>query len=101
MEPKAKGTENQQPVQPVAGEVLGERARWRGVAYSGAAFAPSDRTYAGINPRTLNYTHRADSGRFPGAFSGGALANLVPLVLAAMWESAFVREAGPLSTWSN
>jgi hypothetical protein len=99
MEPKAKRTE--QPAPAVTGEVLGDRAAWRGVAYTGAAFAPSDRTYAGVNPRTLNYAHRADSGKFPGAFSGGALANLVPLVLAAMWEAAFVREAGPLSTWSN
>lgn len=101
MEPKAKRTEPQPIEATRTEEVLGERARWCGVAYSGAAFAPSDRTYAGVNPRTLNYTHRSDSGRFPAAFSGGALANLVPLVLSAMWESAFAREAGPLSSWSN
>ena len=81
--------------------LLGERARWRSVAYNGAAHAPSDRTYGGVNPRTMNYTHRADSGEFPGSLTNGALANLVPLVLSAMWESAFAREAGPLSTWSN
>lgn len=100
MEPRTERTDEQVEMAKDA-RILGERARWRSVAYNGAAFAPSDRSYAGVNPRTLNYTHRADSGHFPGAFSGGALANLVPLVLAAMWESAFVREAGPLSTWSN
>ena len=98
MEPTTEGAEMQQQRD---GHLLGDRARWGGVAYVGSAFAPSDRTYAGINPRTLNYTHRADSGVFPGAFSGGQLANLVPLVLASMWETSFAREKGPLSTWSN
>ncbi|MHB8511180.1 MAG: hypothetical protein ACYDCC_03270 [Actinomycetota bacterium] len=97
MEPRIEGQATQKPDT----HVLGERARWGGVAYTGAAFAPSERTYGGINPRTLNYTHRADSGIFPGAFTGAHLANLVPLVLASMWEAAFAREAGALSTWSN
>ena len=80
---------------------LGGKARWGSVAYTGTAFAPSDRTYGGVNSRILNYTHRADSGDHPAAFSRGQLANLVPLILSAMWEAAFAQEAGPLSTWSN
>lgn len=82
-------------------EVLGSRARWGRVAYTGAVFAPSERTYEGINVRNMNYTTRADSGNFPGSSSHSELGNLIPLVLSAMWESAFAREAGPLSTWSN
>lgn len=80
---------------------LGEKASWGAVAYTGTAFAPSDRTYEGVNSRILNYTHRADSGDYPSAFARGQLANLVPLILSAMWEAAFVKEAGLLSTWSN
>jgi hypothetical protein len=82
-------------------DALGAKARWGSVAYTGTAFAPSDRTYEGVNSRVLNYTHRADSGEYPSAFSRGQLANLVPLILSAMWEAAFAKEAGPLSTWSN
>ena len=40
-----------------------------------------------------------DSGR-----SGPAkapLANLYPLIAAALYETAFAREAGPLATWRN
>lgn len=83
------------------GSALGEVASWGSVGYAGRAFAPSDQTYAGVSAGRLNYTHRADSGEFPKAFCGGELANLVPLVLSSMWESAFALEAGPLTTWSN
>jgi hypothetical protein len=81
--------------------VLGAVASWGAVGYAGRAFAPSDHTYGGVSAGHMNYTHRADSGDYPMAFSGGALANLVPLVLSSMWESAFALEAGPLTTWSN
>jgi hypothetical protein len=83
-------------------KVLGELAAWGAVGYTGRAFAPAASTYEGIDPASLNYTHRADSGEHPTVRSPrGALANLVPLMLAAQWESGFAREAGPLSTWSN
>lgn len=80
---------------------LGEVASWGSVGYVGRAFAPSDQTYPGVSAGRINYTHRADSGDHPAAFCGGQLANLVPLVLSSMWESAFALEAGPLTTWGN
>lgn len=83
-------------------KVLGELATWGSVGYTGRAVAPAASTYEGVDPAALNYTHRADSGAHPTPRSGrAALANLVPLMLAAQWESGFAREAGPLSTWSN
>jgi hypothetical protein len=83
-------------------QVLGELATWGSVGYTGRAFAPAASTYEGIDPATLNYTHRADSGDYPTPRTGrAALANLVPLMLAAQWEAGFAREAGPLNTWSN
>jgi hypothetical protein len=82
--------------------VLGDQARWGRVGYAGEAFAPAEGTYAGISVTGLNYTHRNDSGRYPTpAGRTAALANLMPMVLGAMWEAAFALEAGPLSTWSN
>jgi hypothetical protein len=84
------------------GKALGNQARWGRVGYAGDAFAPAEGTYAGVTATGLNYTHVNDSGLCPMPFGrDGALANLMPMVLGAMWESAFAMEAGPLSTWSN
>jgi hypothetical protein len=83
-------------------KTLGDQALWGRVGYAGEAFAPAEGTYAGVSATGLNYTHIADSGRHPmPGTRGAALANLMPLVLGAMWEAAFALEAGPLSTWSN
>jgi hypothetical protein len=78
--------------------LLGERARWGRVGYAGAAFAPARGTYLGTCAIRVWLTSIADSGRGPDRVS---LANLYPLVAAALYELAFAREAGPLSTWSN
>jgi len=78
--------------------VLGERARWGRVGYAGAAFAPAQQTYKGTSATRLHLTSIADSGRSP---DRAYIANLYPLVAAALYELAFAREAGPLSTWSN
>lgn len=79
--------------------VLGERARWGAVGYTGEAFAPVEGTYAGIDTATLNYTTHEDTGLHP---RGGAeLRNLYPLIAAALYEVGFSWEAGPLDTWSN
>jgi hypothetical protein len=79
--------------------ILGSRALWGWVGYAGEAFAPADGTYAGIDALALAYTTLADSGTHPR--SGGALANLYPLVAAALYEAGFAWEAGPLSSWNN
>ncbi|HJR18782.1 MAG TPA: hypothetical protein VJ922_03595 [Actinomycetota bacterium] len=87
-----------------AGEksALGNQAVWGRVGYAGDAFAPAEGTYAGVTASGLNYTHINDSGLPPMPSQKGApLANLMPMILGAMWEAAFAREAGPLSTWSN
>ena len=85
-----------------AAKVLGELAAWGKVGYTGRAFAPAAQTYDGVDNATLNYTHRADSGTHPLPSTGRSdLANLIPLIHASLWEAAFAREAGPLSTWSN
>src|SRR5688572_4046885 len=73
---------------------LGDQAVWGRVGYAGDAFAPAEGTYAGITATGLNYTHVNDSGRSPMPGAGGALANLMPMVLGAMWEAAFAMEAG-------
>jgi len=78
--------------------LLGERARWGRVGYAGAAFAPAQGTYRGTCATRVNLTSIADSGRGP---EREGLANLYPLVAAALYELAFAREAGPLSTWRN
>ena len=85
-----------------SGKTLGDQAVWGRVGYAGDAFAPAEGTYAGVSATGLNYTHVNDSGLppMPGS-KGAALANLMPMVLGAMWEAAFAIEAGPLSTWSN
>jgi hypothetical protein len=80
-------------------EVLGAKAAWGAVGYTGEAFAPARRTYAGVDGVRLNYTTVADSGRF--AEGGSAIANLYPLLAAALYEAGFAREAGPLTTWSS
>lgn len=78
---------------------LGTRAVWNRVGYAGEAFAPAEGTYEGVNTIALAWTTVADSGLHPRG--GRGLANLYPLVAAAMYEAAFAHEAGPLSTWSN
>jgi hypothetical protein len=81
---------------------LGNQAVWGRVGYAGEAFAPAEGTYAGVTASGLNYTHVNDSGLTPMPGTKGApLANLMPMILGAMWEAAFAAEAGPLSTWSN
>lgn len=83
-------------------KALGDQAVWGKVGYAGEAFAPAEGTYAGVTATGLNYTHVNDSGLPPMPGSRvAALANLMPIVLGAMWEAAFAMEAGPLSTWSN
>jgi hypothetical protein len=79
--------------------ILGDKALWGWVGYAGEAFAPLDGTYAGVDPLSLAYTTVEDSGAHPR--SGAALANLFPLIAAALYEAGFAREAGPLTTWSN
>jgi hypothetical protein len=80
-------------------EVLGSKALWRSVGYTGEAFAPAEGTYAGIDAVNLRYTTTQDSGAHP--TTGPALGNLYPLVAAALYETGFAWEAGPLDTWSN
>lgn len=78
---------------------IGDRCASGMVGYAGAPHAPHPLTYAGVDVRTLAYTTVEDSGRHPRR--GAGLANLYPLIAAALYEVAFAREAGPLSTWSN
>lgn len=81
--------------------VLGERAVWGSVGYAGDAHAPVADTYRGIDALGLAYTTVEDSGDYPLPGEGSPLANLRPLVMAAMYEVGFAWEAGPLTTWSN
>lgn len=78
--------------------LLGEKAQHGQVGYTGRAFAPAKETYLGIDPAHLAYTTTEDSGAYP---RGKALANLQPLIAAALYEVAFACEAGPLDTWKN
>ncbi|MEX2556151.1 MAG: hypothetical protein WEB06_11010 [Actinomycetota bacterium] len=80
------------------GDVLGAKAAWGRVGYAGEAFAPARGTYLIGDAMELGYTTVQDSGRHPRR--GPELANLDPLVAAALYEG-FAAEAGPLSTWSN
>jgi hypothetical protein len=82
-------------------QVLGDRARWGKVGYAGAAHAPAAETYPGIDALSLRYTTTEDSGRYPVSGSGAELANLVPLIMAALYDVGFAWEAGPLTSWSN
>lgn len=84
-----------------AERVLGNRALWGRVGYTGDAHAPAQGTYAGIDALGLNYTTTQDSGDFPRPGEGSPLSNLTPLVMAALYEVGFAWEAGPLTTWSN
>jgi hypothetical protein len=81
------------------GGILGERARWGRVGYSGTAFAPAPGTYRGINATRVKLSTVADSGRFQSQKS--TLVNLYPLAAAALYEVAFASELGPLATWNN
>jgi hypothetical protein len=84
-----------------SGKLFGTVGAWGQVGYVGDVFAPSSKTYAGVDPKSVNYTHRADSGDFPAPIAGGSLTHVLPLILGALWEAAFAIEAGPLSTWGN
>ena len=81
--------------------LLGDRAVWGSVGYSGDAHAPAEGTYAGIDAVRVAYTTIADSGPHPLPGHGAPLANLAPLIIAALYDAGFAFEAGPLSTWSN
>ncbi|MCA1831359.1 MAG: hypothetical protein ABR548_13085 [Actinomycetota bacterium] len=85
------------------GKALGKRALWGRVGYVGEAFAAADGTYPGVNISPLNFVTKQDAGSAPMAHAHpAAYGNLIPLVLAAMWETSFAKESGkPLSTWSN
>lgn len=78
---------------------LGAKAVSGRVGYDGDAFAPAPETYRLIDVVGLRYTTVQDTGIVP--TSGRALANLYPLVAAALYEAGFALEAGPLTTWSN
>lgn len=82
-------------------QVLGDKAQWGQVGYTGDAHAPSQGTYPGIDAIGLMYTTVQDSGSHPMPGPGAELANLVPLMMAALYEVGFAWEAGPLTTWSN
>ena len=82
-------------------QVLGTRALWGKVGYAGEAYAPSEGTYPGIDAIGLLWTTVADSGTHPMPGSGAELANLTPLVMAALYDIGFAWEAGPLTSWSN
>ena len=85
------------------GKALGKRALWGRVGYVGEAFAAIDGTYPGVKISPLNYVTKADAGVGPMANAHpSSYGNLIPLVLAALWEASFAHECGkPLSTWSN
>jgi hypothetical protein len=72
------------------------------VRYAGNAFAPAACTYVAADMRAFPFSTQADGGYEPSAVARIAgLGALAPLAIAALWESAFAYEAGPLSTWSN
>ena len=78
---------------------LGSRARWGRVGYEGVGFAPAVGTYPAITGTRPRITTVQDSGRAGEARAG--MANLYPLLAAALYETGFALEAGPLSTWRN
>ena len=82
-------------------QLLGSRAFWGRVGYTGEAHAPVEGTYPGIDAVALRYTTVNDSGPHPMPGEGAQLANLVPLVMAALYDVGFAWEAGPLTSWSN
>lgn len=81
--------------------LLGEKAFWGRVGYTGKAYAPAPGTYLGIDALGLRYTTVQDSGEYPLPGDGAPLANLRPLITAALYEVGFAWEAGPLTSWSN
>lgn len=84
-----------------AEQVLGNRARWGKVGYTGDAYAAAEGTYAGVDAHALRYTTIQDSGAHPMPGEGAPLANLTPLIMAALNDVGFAWEAGPLTSWSN
>jgi hypothetical protein len=82
-------------------QVLGSKAFWGRVGYTGDAHAPVEGTYPGIDAVSLLYTSVQDSGSHPMPGDGAQLANLVPLMMAALYDVGFAWEAGPLTSWSN
>ena len=90
-EPGARGTSH--------ASILGSRAVWGRVGYTGRAFAPARETYDSVNAGRARLTTVQDSGRARRVKA--PLANLYPLIAAALYEAAFASEAGPLTTWLN
>lgn len=84
-----------------AEQVLGNRARWGKVGYTGDAYVAVEGTYPGIDAHGLRYTTLQDSGAHPMPGDGAPLANLTPLIMAALHDVGFAWEAGPLASWSN
>ncbi|HEX9775034.1 MAG TPA: hypothetical protein VGB83_05595 [Actinomycetota bacterium] len=82
-------------------QVLGDKAQWGFVGYAGEAHMPANGTYPGIDAMSLRYTTQHDSGAYPMPGERSPLANLTPLIMAALNDVGFAWEAGPLSTWSN
>jgi hypothetical protein len=84
-------------------EQAAKRALWGRVGYVGEAFAALDGTYEGVRIAPLNFMTQEDGGELaPARAHPAQFGNLAPLIMAALWEAAFVREACvPLSTWSN
>ena len=66
------------------------------IGYQGEGFAPAPGTYLGINP--FGFFSLEDTGITEPT---PALRALAPLIAAALYETGFAWEAGPLSTWSN
>lgn len=79
------------------------RALWGRVGYVGEAFAAVDGTYSGVRVAPLNFMTDQDAGDSGlGRTHPATFVNLVPLMMAALWEAAFAHEiGGPLSTWMN
>ena len=82
-------------------QLLGDRAFWGKVGYTGDAHAPVTGTYPGIDALGLSWTTVQDSGNHPMPGSGAQLANLIPLMMAALYDIGFAWEAGPTTDWSN
>jgi hypothetical protein len=78
---------------------LGDRAVVGKVGYAGPFHIPAPETYAGIDVLRLNFATVEDTGI--DLTADAPIANLHLLMAAALWDLAFAREAGPLSTWSN
>jgi hypothetical protein len=83
-------------------EIDAAKPNVRLVHYRGVAFAPAACTYVAADMKRFPFSTLADSGYEPSAtVRVAALGAVAPLAIAALWESAFAFEAGPLSTWSN